>query len=135
MKFRRTGLAIAVSLALTACGGGGGGGGSSSTLGAFVRSEVPYYTPTRVASIDPLSKVDGSAPIFDTFNADITGSGADIIAAGRMTQFATPATWSNSKISLFSWSNGSLVDRTAQWFPGGINEILGTEPSVKFADF
>jgi hypothetical protein len=133
MRFRKTSLALAVSVSLSACGGDGGG--PSATLGSFVRSEVPYHTPVRVAVIDPLTKVDGASPIFDTFNADITGSGADIIAAGRMTQYATVESWSNSKISLLSWSNGSLVDRTAQWFPGGINEILGTEPSVKFADF
>jgi hypothetical protein len=84
--------------------------------------------------IDPLTKVDGAAPVFDIFDANITGSGNDIILAGRQTQHATPETWSNSKLTLLAWESGTLVDRTAQWFPGGINEILGTEPSVKFAD-
>lgn len=140
MRYQRTKMAIAVSAiatALSGCGGGGGGGGGgmSSSMGAFVRSEVPYHTPVRIApAVDPLTKTDGAAPVFDIFEANVTGSGTDIILAGRQTQYATPETWSNSRITMFSWQNGTLVDRTAQWFPGGINEILGTEPSIKFAD-
>jgi hypothetical protein len=138
MVFRKTLLSVSISsmmIALSGCGGGGGGGGSGGSGGGYLRSEVPYHTPVRVATaIDPLTKVDGAAPVFDTFNANITGSGNDIILAGRQTQYATPETWSNSKLTLLAWEGGTLVDRTAQWFPGGINEILGTEPSVKFAD-
>jgi hypothetical protein len=52
-----------------------------------------------------------------------------------MTQDTSVAEWGNNLIHMLSWENGTMVDRTAQWFPGGINEILGTEPSVKFADF
>jgi hypothetical protein len=137
MMFRKTVLSVsmsAVMATLAGCGGGGGGGGAGGG-GGYLRADVPYHTPVRVATaIDPLTRVDGAAPVFDIFNANITGSGNDIILAGRQTQFATPETWSNSKITLMAWENGSLVDRTAQWFPGGINEILGTEPSVKFAD-
>ena len=134
MKFKRTVLSVSISsvmVTLSGCGGGGGGAGGG---GGYLRAEVPYHTPVRVATVDPLVKVDGAAPVFDTFTADITGSGNDVILAGRQTQYATPETWSSSNISLFAWQNGTLVDRTAQWFPGGINEILGTEPSVKFAD-
>jgi hypothetical protein len=121
-------------ITLAGCGGGGGGGGAGGG-GGYLRSEVPYHTPVRVATgIDPLTKVDGAAPVFDIFDANITGSGNDIILAGRQTQYATPETWSNSKLTLLAWESGTLVNRTAQWFPGGINEILGTEPSVKFAD-
>jgi len=137
MQFQKTILSlsiIAMALNLSGCGGGGGGG-TSSTLGSFVRSEVPFHTPVRVVTaIDPLTKTDGAAPVFDIFDANITGSGKDIILAGRQTQYATPETWSNSRLTLLAWESGTLVDRTAQWFPGGINEILGTEPSVKFAD-
>jgi hypothetical protein len=133
MLFRKTILSVSISsvmVTLSGCGGGGAGGG-----GGYLRVEVPYHTPVRVATaIDPLTKVDGAAPVFDIFDANITGSGNDIILAGRQTQYATPETWSNSKLTLLAWENGTLVDRTAQWFPGGINEILGTEPSVKFAD-
>jgi hypothetical protein len=137
MLFRKTVLSVSISsmmITLAGCGGGGGGGGAGGG-GGYLRSEVPYHTPVRVATaIDPLTKVDGAAPVFDIFDANITGGGNDIILAGRQTQYATPETWSNSKLTLLAWENGTLIDRTAQWFPGGINEILGTEPSVKFAD-
>jgi hypothetical protein len=136
MLFRKTILSVSISsmmIALSGCGGGGGGGVGGG--GGYLRTEVPYHTPVRVATaIDPLTKVDGAAPVFDIFDANITGSGNDIILAGRQTQYATPETWSNSRLTLLAWESGTLVDRTAQWFPGGINEILGTEPSVKFAD-
>lgn len=137
MQFKKTVLSVsiaAMALNLSGCGGGGGGG-TSATLGGFVRSEVPFHTPVRIATaVDPLVKTDGAAPVFDIFTANITGSGNDVILAGRQTQYATPETWSNSRLSLLAWEGGTLVDRTAQWFPGGTNEILGTEPSVKFAD-
>lgn len=142
-------LLATVVLQLVACAGGGGGGannpgapapptqgtGGPSTTITYVRTEVPFSTPTLVATVDPLVQVKNNWAVTDMFTADITGSGADIIIAGRETQPATTATWSNSKISMLSWSNNTLVDKTAQWFPNGINEIVGTEPSVKFADF
>ena len=105
MVFRKTVLSVSISsmmIALSGCGGGGGGGGGSGGYGGgYLRSEVPYHTPVRVATaIDPLTKVDGAAPVYDIFDANITGSGNDIILAGRQTQYATPETWSNSKITL-----------------------------------
>lgn len=141
MKLRRTVIALAtasVIASLTACGGGGGGGGGYGAGGnPYLRAEVPYYTPVRVATVDPLTNITGTSVVFDMFNADITGSGADVVIAGRQTGSINPdpTNWSTSKITLMSWQNGTLVDKTAQWFPGGINEILGTEPSIKFADF
>jgi len=120
-------LAVSIAaLALSGCGGGSG---------AFLRSEVPYHTPVRVVTaMDPLVGTNSYHNVFDIFNANITGSGIDVILAGRQTQPATPETWNNSRITLLAWENNTLVDRTAQWFPGNTNEILGTEPSVKFAD-
>jgi hypothetical protein len=73
----------------------------------------------------------------DTFVEDIDGDGYadDFIVAGRKTQPATAGTWSNTKLSMLSFENGALVDKTAQWFSGTDNEIMGTEPNVHFADF
>jgi hypothetical protein len=129
-----------VILQLAACAGGGGGSGASpgnsSPYGPGPGSS--YGTPIKVATLDPLINQPGTgfkAPIYDTFAADITGNGQDIIIAGRMTQGTSPEEWGNSRIHMLGWQNGTIVDRTAQWFPNGINEILGTEPSVKFADF
>ena len=121
-----------------ACGGAGGGaGGNSPHPGGnpYLRAEVPYATPVRVATVDPLNNNHFRYAVTDIFTAEITGSGQDVIIAGRSTATATPAEWTDSKISMFSWSGGTLVDRTAQWFPGGINVITGSEPSLQFADW
>jgi hypothetical protein len=123
---------------LTACGGGGGGGGGSSPYSPgnpYLRTEVPYATPVRVATVDPLVNDAGAYAVTDTFVANISGTGQDVIVAGRSTATSSPGDWVNSRLSLFSWSDGTLVDRTAQWFPGGINVITGTEPSLQFADW
>ena len=96
MKFKRTVLAVSISSAiatLTACGGGGGGGGgtqasinnqvpvqptpSTTPTPTYLRSEVPYSTPTLVATVDPL---DNTYPngykwaVADTFTANISGT-------------------------------------------------------------
>lgn len=149
MKFRRTVLSVSVSAAiatLSACGGGGGGGGTQSYINnqvpiqpTYVRSEVPYATPTLVATVDPLVSNPGNDwkwAVSDTFSANISGSsGQDLIIAGRMTQPSDAVQWGNFKLSILSWENGTLRDKTSQWFPNDTNIILGTEPSVKFADF
>lgn len=161
--FNRTAIAIAVStiFLLSACAGGGGGGGGANNPGtpsAGIPSSGPslptpsgggggggasttplsYGTPVKVATIDPLVNVAGTGykwAVADTFTADITGNGQDLIIAGRMTQPTTSGDWGPNRISMLSWENGTMVDKTAQWFPDNSNIILGTEPSVKFADF
>ena len=130
---------------LTACGGGGGSSVTVksdpyiSTGNVSVRTEVPFYTPVKVATIDPLDNVPGTGfkyAVHQTFTADIQGTGnEDVIVAGRMSQSTSVADWGNFRVSMLGFENGTLVDRTAQWFPNNINLILGTEPSVKFADF
>jgi hypothetical protein len=133
---------------LTACGGGGSSvtvksdpymSTATTTSSSYVRTEVPFYTPVKVATIDPLDNVPGTGykyAVHQTFTADIQGTGnEDVIVAGRMTQNTTVADWGNFRLSMLGFENGTLVDRTAQWFPNNTNLILGTEPSVKFADF
>ena len=66
MKFKRTVLSVSISsmmIALAGCGGGGGGGGGAGGGGGYLRAEVPYHTPVRVATVDPLVKVDGAAVV------------------------------------------------------------------------
>lgn len=149
MKFRRTVLSVSIASAvatLSACGGGGGGGGNQSYINnqvpvqpTYVRSEVPYATPVQVATVDPLVANPGNDwkwAVADTFATNITSdTGQDLIIAGRMTQPSDSVQWGEFKISMLSWQNGTLVDKTTEWFPNNTNVILGTEPSVKFADF
>ena len=161
---RRSAMAIAVSTVflLAACGGGGGGGGTPGNSGggyvkpddpntayytqgqlsnygftAGSRTTVPFSTPTLVSTFDPYSGNSTKSSVSQQYVVNnLTGDGADdMIIAGRMTQPATGANWVNSNIQVFDWQNGSLVNDTAKWFPGGINSILGTDPTVQFADF
>jgi len=143
-------------IVITGCGGGGGGGGAGNpgtaymappvmvppvSSNPYLRTEVPYATPVKVATIDPLINAPGvnnghAWAVADTFTADLTGTGKDdVLIAGRMTQPATVPEWGSFRLSMFSWNNGQLVDKTAQWFPNDTNVILGTEPSIKLDDF
>ena len=158
MVLRRSAIALAVSTVflLSACGGGGGGGGggytkpdttdvsgySSSQLANYgfttgARTQVPFSTPTLVSTFNPYSSNSAEANISQQYIVpNLTGDGGqDMIIAGRQTQPATAATWTNSAIQLFDWQGGKFVNDTAKWFPGGINSILGTDPTVQFADF
>lgn len=122
---------------VTGCGGGGGGGGGNSPYPSpnpYLRTEVPYSTPVRAGTADPLVNDKYTYFVGDTYAASISGSGQDLIIAGHMTQQSNPSDWANTRLSMFSWHNGTLVDRTAQWFPDGSNIIAGTN-TVKFADF
>ena len=100
---------------------------------------ITYYTtPVQQVTVDPMSGSNDNAWfVGDTFVEDIDGDGYadDFIVAGRKTQPATAGTWSNTKLSILSFENGTLVDKTSQWFSGTDNEIMGTEPNVHFADF
>ena len=134
MKFKRTVLAVSIAAAvatLSACGGGGGGGGG------YVRptsNPVPYYTPTRVASVTPINSTTVETDSSSMFSQSFSGTGQEVVVAGRSGS-ANSGTYPTYNLSIFGWSNGTLVDKTSQWFPGGINVITGSEPSVKFADF
>lgn len=131
------------TVGLYGCGGGGSGGSPSYTQPistpstpptAYARSQVPFSTPVTVGTVDPLINTgnNGSRAFEgDTFVANISGSGQDLIIAGRST---ANKDWIPSRISMFSWQGNSLVDTTAQWFPNNINVIQGTD-NVFFADF
>lgn len=129
-------------LVLTACGGGGGGGGGGGPGDSpynpgnpYLRTEVPFSTPVLAVVAAPFVVASSEYAINETYTANIDGAGQNIIIAGRETQPSTPTTWNDSKISMLGWSNGQLVDKTAQWFPNNTNVILGTDPTIQFTDF
>lgn len=133
---------IIVTLVLTACGGGGGGGGSSAGPTSVSQQSAPvvaaYEAPVRVGTVQITATPTDKATVSDIFTADITSSGNDsVIIAGRLSQATHPtaANWVDSQITVLGWSNGQLVNQTANWFNGTNNVIKGTEPSVKFGDF
>jgi len=135
MNYTKITLGLLACTALSACGGGSGGG-----PGPVVDNPGNsfYTTPVSQGTVDPLA---GSASrthaVFDSFIEDIDGDGAqdDIVFVGRRTNTNDPTEWIDSRISMMSFENGRLVDKTSQWFSGTDNIIKGSEPSVQFTDF
>jgi hypothetical protein len=133
MKFRRTVLSVSITAAiatLSACGGGGGGGSTQT----YIDRQVPYHTPTRVGSVTP---INSSAYEYDhtaVYAENISGgTGQELIVTGRMSPDS--GSYYTYNLSIFGWSNGTLVNQTSQWFSGTDNQIIGTEAQIKFGDF
>jgi len=127
--------ALLGATALSACGGGGGGGYTPNNPSPIVN--LNYTTPVVQSTVDPFAGGNENSPfVGDTFVTDLDGDGAndDVVIAGRETM-PFDGTVNKNKLSVHSFENGQLVDKTTQWFSGTDNEILGTEPDVKFADF
>ena len=133
-------VALLGATALSACGGGGGGGGGYSNNNPspiVTNPQLNYTTPTEQSTVDPMAGANSNKNfVGDTFITDLDGDGAndDMVIAGRETM-PFDGSVNKNKLSVHSFENGQLVDKTSQWFSGTDNEILGTEPDVKFADF
>ena len=129
-------VALLGATALSACGGGGGGGGG----GGYTNNpgvSLVYQRPVAQATVDVFAGGNENSPfVGDTFITDLDGDGAsdDMVIAGRETMPFDGNTNSN-RLSVHSFENGQMVDKTSQWFSGTDNVIIGTEPDVKFADF
>ena len=131
-------IALLGATALSACGGGGGGGGGGGYTPNNPSPSLVYQRPVAQATVDVFAGSNEDSPfVGDTFITDLDGDGAsdDIVIAGRETQPENAANWNKHKLSVHSFENGQLVNKTSQWFSGTDNEIIGTEPDVKFADF
>jgi hypothetical protein len=130
MRLYKLVLTSIASAALVACGGGGAG--SSATTIVIPRNLVPYSTPVRVDSIQLTQTDTAFVPIAGIFTKDLSNTGSEnVIVAGR----AMVTDQINSKISIFGWQGGQLVNQTNTWFSGNDNIIKGTEPDVEFGDF
>jgi len=108
------------------------------TVTTTIVNTVPYHTPVRVGSVEPLTGtgtngLNTSSAIFA--HSLSGGTGQEIIMAGRMDPGYNNSNYRNSQLSIWGWQNGTLVNQTSRWFSGTDNVIVGSEPSVKFADF
>jgi len=140
MKKQNSKIVIALlgATALSACGGGGGGGGGGYTNNPGITPSIYYTTPVAQATVDPFAGGnENKVFVGDTFITDLDNDGAsdDIVVAGRESSPESAADWNSSRLSIHSFENGALVDKTAQWFSGTDNVIIGTEPDVQFYDF
>jgi len=134
-------LTVIAAAVLTACGGGG-----SNTL---VRTSAPAAIPT-VGSVSAPQLIGTMSGLVansiygasnNAYTTDLTGNGTqNVVLAGGIGHNATlvnsadAANWVNSKMSVYGWSGGNLVDQTSQWFSGTDNVIIGT-PKVSFGNF
>ena len=113
-------VALLGATALSACGGGGGGGGGYTPNNPSPIPERPsihYTTPVAQATVDPFAGANEWSPfVGDTFVADLDGDGAsdDIVIAGRETM-PFDGVVNKNKLSVHSFENGKLVDKTSQW--------------------
>lgn len=96
---------------------------------------IKLTTPHFISSFEFLTeKKPTTAVVSDIFACDLTGDGIqEVIFAGRQTQPATIATWSNSTVNIFQYISGKWSDVTDTMLPDNI--IEGTEPNVLFADY
>jgi hypothetical protein len=124
---------LATAAVLVGCGGGSGSGATSS---AIVRSSVSYYTPSSVNHFVPMTGSGINAPVADVFTKDLNNDAVEeVVVGGRKTQPSTSANWRNFNMQVFGWNTGTFSNETNTWFSGTDNEIVGTEPSIKFGDF
>jgi len=126
--FKLSTIVLATSAVISGCGGGG----PSATLGGGTLPNVPYYTPVKVGTAVMSTNPIAPNSVAGAFSKDLTGSGKEnLIVAGRNLD----ASRSPSKITIYGWADGKLVDQTSQWFSGNDNVISGTEPDIEFGDF
>lgn len=132
---------VLISLSLAGCGGGGGGGTAKSDpfngSGISLRSTVSYYSPIRVGLFDPLVGTSVmNMPVDDIYARDLNNSGfQEVIFGGRSTPPTDLSQWQNYNMQIFGWNSGSFKNETTAWFSGNDNQIIGTEPAVRFGDF
>lgn len=131
-----------MSLILAGCGGGGSGAArpdsysGSGITNPYLRTSVPFYTPQRVGTFQPLVNGDFRLPVDDIFVRDLNRNGVDeVVFAGRLTQPNTAENWRNYNMQIYGWNSGSFANETTSWFRGNDNHLIGTEPAVKFGDF
>lgn len=93
---------------------------------------VPVQTNKNFGNVYKGPTFGNAGRLGGVYQADLLGPGSrDQIILGRQSVGDT----SGTQISILSWDRGNLVNTTSAWMPGGINRIVGTEPSVQFADF
>ena len=69
------------------------------------------------------------------YTADLNGDGTDeVIFAGFETQPNTPTEYDNTRLLVFGWQDGKLVNRATTWLPNGMDQVQGVG-DIQFGDF
>ena len=90
--------------------------------------------PTRVGAITPINSTVYEYDSSGLYAENLTGNGQSLITAG-CSWSSIVGVFPTYNINIFDLENGQLVNHTSHWFSGLDNQIIGTAPSVKFADF
>lgn len=138
-KTKTIAIAIVVALFTSACGGGGGSSNVRPSTGGgdLVDGRVSVYfeNPIVVGTYQPLSDNAVGIPISEVYARDLNNNGVDeVVIAGRKSQPSSIAEWQDFNMQIYGWNTGSFTSETDIWFDHSDNVILGTEPSVQFAD-
>ena len=135
MPIRPTVVAAAVSVMLSGCGGGGGGGGPGGG-NPYLRSSVPYHTPVRAGTFQPHTVSGPQAAVTDIFARDLNNDAVDeVVIGGRMTAQTNVVNHGSTNLQIYGWNTGRFASETTTWFSGTDNQVLGSEPAIKFGDF
>lgn len=124
-----------LTLVLTGCGGGGGGGGSTYG-GGYLRSNVPYYTPTAINHFSPVTTSVYTTPYTEIFAKDLNNDRVDevVVSSVAFGSHYSPGGWKNSNLQIYGFNTGSFKNETSTWMPGTDNQYLGGT-TVNFGDF
>lgn len=159
-RHKKSLLAISVIVALSGCGGGGGGPGGNPYVrpdDPFIppttpnpppstptppttpappseRPDVPFYTPARIGTYQPLSGDTYRTPIVETYSRDLNGDGRQEMIMQSSSFASSAAQWRNGNLQIFGWNTGSFKNETATWFSGTDNVYMGGS-TLKFGDF
>jgi hypothetical protein len=140
---------LVFAILLSACGGGGGPGGPNVRQNpvSAPNPNVDFATPTSVGTYELFTSGSDTTPVQDIFVQDLNAdSKEEVIIAGRQSASAfgacngdlacKQAAYENSQISIYGFNASDvLVNQTSDWFTGTDNQIIGSEPSLKFGDF
>lgn len=130
---RRTFLAISISLLVVGCGGGGGGG-TGGSINPIVRPDVPFYTPQRINSYQPLSGATYRTPLVEVYSRDLNGDGRQEVIMQNSSFAPSAAEWQNGSLQIFGWNSGAFKNETTSWFSGTDNVYTGGT-TLRFGDF
>lgn len=124
MRFRRSGVAMAVIATLSACNGGGGG--SSATMGSMLRPTVPFHAPVRIDSFYPHHQPHQyRTPVTEIHTRDLNGDGKDEVLWSNLGFDHSGTNWINSQVQIFGFNTGQFRNETTSWFRTGDNVYAG----------
>jgi len=144
-KFVKTAISMSVAaMFLTGCVATTGPTIPATVQASQALRDVPFHRPVRGpafnATVDQIQAVPQNTTVGSTWPVakDLNGDGLDeVIVTGRLwpTTKDSLGRWGEYYLNVFGWENGVLVNKNAEWFPLGDNNVYGSEQGPYFGDF